>query len=1221
MLSDLIGTAQLTAPTMYQPFSKNLTRALALLALTIPQVFSAPVVVDDFEGGAFEEIWDQTDVSLSAGTGADGSATFASIAPSTGILGASMGGATEATIDFQVRVQATGDRQFNLMISNSDGVTADAAAVNLRHQNGWAVFSDGWQPLDLPAMDPDLWYRVRVSCVGWGSAGASYEVELSDAGGREFTSSVNELAFYQIGNPSISGVGSFSFNTKWGNNPGFEVDGVNVDAEGAIDGGDGGGNPPAAAEGDIVSDDFESDSLSADWDRAEDVSQSTGEGAGGSAKFVTLEQTTGLLGASLEGGAADVVIDFRTRVQETESRQFNLMVSNGSDVLADAAAINLRHQGGWAVFSDGWQALDLPTMDPGAWYRVRVTCHGWGMEGASYDIELSDAGGSEFTGSVTDLAFYQGGNPDTTSVGSFSFNTKWGTNPGFDLDDVSVNAGSGGGGPVEVGESIVMDDFEEGDFSDDWDGTDGAAVNTGEGALESGRFAAIEPATGLVGAVFDDGEGGASDVVVDFYTRVQVTGARQFNLMISTSGTVTADSPTVNLRHQNGWSVFSDGWRPLDLPVMEPDLWYRVRVTCQGWGGGGASYKVEMSDADGTEFTSAVNGLDFFQAGDPNTTPVGSFSFNTKWGDNPGFQIDSVSAGTVQPTDDVDDPNVTVARANPFAGIELSGNPDPVPALVMVENTGSTNDLIIAATSVVSGDAADNFSILTELPLTIAPGESDEIELLFDAENQPGRFDATLLLDSNDPSNPRVEVNLQTTVPFPSGSNLVGNGDFESDSENLVQWEKVGAPAPVAGFAPGSKTAASLATSERLLQRVNGESEWYLQFFFQVQETSARAFNVVLNAPGSEVNIRAQGSLPDVENFWNTFIVDDGWGEPIGLPGVVAGERYFMRIVGRGWDDESPASYDLLLSEPGEVTLAHRIEGLTRFRNGVPTEPIQSFRFTTEFGTNPGFLIDDVEFVNGTPPPAFPFDITGYTHNQDTNESTITWSAVPGTFYDVDVSPDLTPGSWLPAVTQVEANPELNLDTAATVPGNPDGGRSFFRIRQVEAPPLLETGFENGQGDWTVSVVPNGTETGTTWEFGPPTNGPDAARSGNNVVGTGLAADYEDGTTVLLQSPVVDPINTAGRLNLRFWYFLGAKGDEGGQVSLLEEDGSLIGHFDQLFIGGSEGNTNEWTEAVFPIPALDPVRPFRIQFSFLSGSDGVPNGEPGWFLDDVRIGK
>ena len=765
---------------------------------------------------------------------------------------------------------------------------------------------------------------------------------------------------------------------------------------------------------------------------------------------------------------------------------------------------------------------------------------------------------------------------------------------------------------------VITDDFEGGALGEGWDDTTGAAIVDGEGAQGSANYVAIEGMSGPMGVSFDpDFEGiGATDFLIDFYVRVQSTGSRQLTLMVSTEPTVST-AGAINLRHQNGWAVFSGGWQPLDLPAMDPDLWYRMRLTCNGWGSGGANYDIELSDADGSEFTSSVEGITFYQAGDPNTTTAGSFSFNTFWGGNPGYDIDSVSVETKEVVAPIDDPNISVQAINPFADIVHELNPAPVTAIVTVENAGATNALTITDATAITGDTPEKFSILTALPLTIAAGETADLEIQFDAAGDGGNFLANLVIASDDASNPTTEVPLRSFVPSPSGANVIGNGDFELNAENLALWDTLGAPATVAGFAPGSTTAALIDAKSDIKQPVAGASDWYVDFYFQVLETGARAFNLVLNAPGSEVNIRAQGTGEEV-GFWNTFIVEDKWGEPLeGLPGLIPEERYFMRVVGRGWEDDSP-SYDILLSEPGGVALVHRAEGLTRFRNSTPTAPLQQIKFSTEFGNGAGFQVDDVRFINGTPPPESPFSISDFNHNTATNESTISWSAFPGTYYDVETSLDLV--AWQSAFTAVEANADASMDTLALVPGSTDAAQQFVRVVQVQAPPLLETGFEDGAEGWVVSLFPNGTETSTTWEFGEPTNGPGAAKTGANVAGTGLADDYDDGTTVLLNSPTIDPTGVAGRINLSFWHFLGVNDNEGGQVNVLEEDGTVIESFDPFF-GGDDGNTPEWTQAVFQLPKLDPVRPFKIQFAFLTGDDGTPNNLPGWFIDDVRVGK
>ena len=150
-------------------------------------------------------------------------------------------------------------------------------------------------------------------------------------------------------------------------------------------------------------------------------------------------------------------------------------------------------------------------------------------------------------------------------------------------------------------------------------------------------------------------------------------------------------------------------------------------------------------------------------------------------------------------------------------------------------------------------------------------------------------------------------------------------------------------------------------------------------------------------------------------------------------------------------------------------------------------------------------------------------------------------------------------------------------------------------------------------GDWTSSG------NGTPWEFGAPTSGPGAANTGTNVAGTGLAGNYADGTAVQLRSPVIDPGETP-RVKLEFWYYLEAAEGHGGQISVLEADGTPIENLERLYLG-VENDTTEWTQETLRLPKLEPARPFIIQFAFLSTDDGDPDNGTGWLIDDVRVGR
>ena len=238
------------------------------------------------------------------------------------------------------------------------------------------------------------------------------------------------------------------------------------------------------------------------------------------------------------------------------------------------------------------------------------------------------------------------------------------------------------------------------------------------------------------------------------------------------------------------------------------------------------------------------------------------------------------------------------------------------------------------------------------------------------------------------------------------------------------------------------------------------------------------------------------------------------------------------------------------------------------------------------------------------------FPITEFVLDTATQAVNLTWESSTGKFYDVEGSPDLSSGSWLPLV---RALPGADPVTSSSVDVTVGAAMQYWRVRQVGPPAFLETSFEDGMGDWT--VLGNG----TLWEFGTPTSGPGSANTGTGVAATGLAGDYTDGTATQLRTPVIDPGDT-DRVKLEFSYFLQAAEGHGGQISVLEADGTLIESLEKLYLG-VENDTTEWTQEAIRLPVLTPARPFIVQFAFLSTDDGDPNNGTGWLIDDVRIAK
>jgi len=195
-----------------------------------------------------------------------------------------------------------------------------------------------------------------------------------------------------------------------------------------------------------VQDGFESGVFDSGWDRVDaGVGIDVGMGAEGTTNCARLPGTANL-GARLDGvaanGARSFYIDCYIRIQDSSSRTFNLHVSTSTGAVGSGApAINLKYDtaAGWAVYNGAWQSLTgLPAITHGAWYRLRVSGEDWGLPSARYSVRLSDAGGNVFASSVSNLTWYQAGSPSTNPARYFDFTSDFGSNPGFDVDQVDV---------------------------------------------------------------------------------------------------------------------------------------------------------------------------------------------------------------------------------------------------------------------------------------------------------------------------------------------------------------------------------------------------------------------------------------------------------------------------------------------------------------------------------------------------------------------------------------------------------------------------------------------------------------------------------------------------------------------------------------------------------------------------------------------------------------
>lgn len=169
--------------------------------------------------------------------------------------------------------------------------------------------------------------------------------------------------------------------------------------------------------------------------------------------------TTGAsrIGQNLTGVTGDWQLDCYFAVKTTTNRAFSLLINQaGAANNTSAATVNIRCQSGaletFSSATGSWASLGLGTVlgsndadadgdlddptDTKNVYRLRVTGTGWGTPSASYDIQLSEPNQTTFTRQAVGLSRYQTSSGTAGPPAAFLFNTAFGSNPGFWVDDV-----------------------------------------------------------------------------------------------------------------------------------------------------------------------------------------------------------------------------------------------------------------------------------------------------------------------------------------------------------------------------------------------------------------------------------------------------------------------------------------------------------------------------------------------------------------------------------------------------------------------------------------------------------------------------------------------------------------------------------------------------------------------------------------------------------------
>lgn len=214
---------------------------------------------------------------------------------------------------------------------------------------------------------------------------------------------------------------------------------------------------PATAQDILTNGNFEADPYDSGWTQL--TAFQFGGLAPGSTKAAAFN-TASRIGQNIPAPSANWQLDFYFAVKNTTNRAFSLAVNTTANSAGNTnvATINLRYQSGqFNTFSgplNAWSSdLGLGTVafstdansdgdfddagDVKNVYRMRLTGTGWGSGNGTYKIQLSNANETTFSRTTSDLNRYQNFSGNTALPQAFIFNSLFGSNPGFYVDDVT----------------------------------------------------------------------------------------------------------------------------------------------------------------------------------------------------------------------------------------------------------------------------------------------------------------------------------------------------------------------------------------------------------------------------------------------------------------------------------------------------------------------------------------------------------------------------------------------------------------------------------------------------------------------------------------------------------------------------------------------------------------------------------------------------------------
>ena len=615
---------------------------------------------------------------------------------------------------------------------------------------------------------------------------------------------------------------------------------------------------------------------------------------------------------------------------------------------------------------------------------------------------------------------------------------------------------------------------------------------------------------------------------------------------------------------------------------------------------------IEIAGDDASKF-SIVTAMPFTIA--PNEQQTVEYTFDGM-GD-----VGAIAASFVIKSDDPNAAEVSVALAGiihdpvlaPIDAIDFGTSATSVTRALEISNTGLSQDLVIESIT-FTGVSANAFSATN--PGTIAAGAMGQSTVTFSPPVDQGFYQAVLVITTNDPVSPVIEVTVTAIVP----------------SEGTLIWT-VGLPGdrwPQDGMAGGPETVfvAESGTNELpgdpagpVVDRESDDDYYFAGVYTTVldggdydpigvvaenEQGAERAF------AASDNTLRYHFNLPSdiitlgtpLSVSWDaTHLHLDGddprYGVEVYYNGILLADELVIRPDQTGVINSTPS-----------FTLPD-VNGKTGegFDNYVE---LRGINYNDAGGGN-WMGIDHVSLV------ALPnerFEITEI-DRVDGNVS-LTWLSKSGGFYAVDASVDLV--TWETVISDHPQGGATGNTASYTDTDIPmEVTDRYYRVRQVPAPAVYTTDFEDGADGWTASVD----QGDTAWELGTPSaEGITTANSGTQAWGTNIAGDYTPNSLARLRSPVIDISGASPRVALEFMHFNDTTDIEGTLVSFLDENGEVLvslNDADDIITGQTDG----WQLISFPIPEEAQGGNVIIEFQFIADEDDEVAA--GTYIDDVKI--